>query len=425
MKKRVLIGVMAVCVILPLAFWAQGLSADLPLGAILNRGGRFLALTGFVFILAQFVLSSKIKWIERDIGLDKLIAVHRTFGVAGLVLILIHPVFLFAGDLVQGSPPALSPAKLGGFVSLTLFVAGVGAAILYRRLKLRYETWRAVHLATYLALPLGYLHSLSLGSDLEGPLRAFWLVLAAVYAAVVVHKLWRMVQVRRHPYRVVNVAPETYDVCTLTLEGPRMAYKPGQFLIVQLVRDGRASSPHPFTLASSPTRDRLAISVKASGDFTRTIPDTQPGDLAYVDAPYGAFSFLNHDAPNLVLIGGGIGITPFMSTLRYLYDKKLQRNVVVIWGNKTERDIAFRDEIDRMASEMGSCKVVHCMSSQEDWPGEKGYVTADLLERHLGGVEHPEVFVCGPPVMMNGVIAALHAMGVPRQRIHYERFALR
>jgi len=426
MKKKVLIGVMAVCVLLPLVFWAQSLSAGMSLGAALNRGGRFLALTGFVFILAQFVLSSKIKWIERDIGLDKLIVVHRTCGVAGLSLILVHPVPLFLADLVHGLfPPVLSQPKLVGATALTLFCVGVGAAILYRRLKLRYEMWKAIHWVNYVALPLGFLHSLTLGSDLLGPLRIFWFVLAAVYAAVVAHKLWRLVQVRRHPYRVVDVVPETHDVCTLTLEGPRMAYKPGQFLIVQLVRDGRASSPHPFTLASSPTRDRLAISVKASGDFTRTIPDTRPGDRAYVDAPYGAFSFLNHDAPNLVFIGGGIGITPFMSTLRYMYDKKLQRNVVVIWGNKTERDIAFRDEIDRLAGEMDALRVVHVMSSQADWPGEKGYVTADLLARHLGDVQAPEVFICGPPVMMNGVIKALHGMGISKGQIHFERFALR
>jgi predicted ferric reductase len=424
-KKRVLLGAMAVCVLLPLVFWARTLSAGMSLGAALNRGGRFLALTGFVFILAQFVLSSKIRWIERDIGLDKLIIAHRRCGVAGLVLILVHPVPLFAGDLVDGFGPTISQPKVVGFISLMLFSAGVGAAILTRRLKLRYETWKAIHWATYLALPLGFLHSLTLGSDLAGPLRAFWFALAAVYAAVVAHKLWRVIRVRRSPYRVVDVVQETHDVCTLTMEGPRMAYKPGQFLIVQLVRDGRTSSPHPFTMSSSPTRDGLSISVKASGDFTATIPDTRPGDRAYVDAPYGAFSFLNHDAPNLVFVAGGIGITPFISTLRYMADKKLARSVVLIWGNKTERDIAFRDEIDRLAGEMETLRVVHVMSSQADWPGEKGYVTAGLLERTLGGIADPEVFVCGPPVMMTAVVAALRAVGVPRGQIHYERFALR
>jgi predicted ferric reductase len=161
------------------------------------------------------------------------------------------------------------------------------------------------------------------------------------------------------------------------------------------------------------------------GDFTATIRDTKPTDRAYIDAPYGAFSFLNQDAHNLVFIAGGIGITPFMSMLRYIVDKGLDRNVLLIWGNKAERDIAFRDELDNMVTEVSSLRVVHVMSSQDDWPGEKGYVDAALLNRHIQDVENSQVFVCGPPAMMRQVIAALRELGVPKQKIHYERFALR
>ncbi len=426
MKRWILLAVMGLCITIPVVFWAQTLSPGLPFGEYLYDTGRMLALVGFVFAFFQFVLSSRIKWIERDIGLDKLFNIHRTAGMIALTFLLIHPVCLFLSDISYGDIPSFNLPKAIGFTSLFIFILVVGAAVLYSRLNLKYETWKTIHWASYVALPLGFVHSLRLGSDLVSlPLRVFWLVMGGSYVAILVSKLWNRLQVRRHPYQVAQVVQETHDTWSVHFEGRRIDYQPGQFLTVWLIRSGRVSEPHPFTISSSPTEDRLSISVKSVGDFTDTIRDTKPTDRAYIDAPYGAFSFLNHDAHNLVFIAGGIGITPFMSMLRYIVDKGLDRNVLLIWGNKAERDIAFRDELDKMVTEMPSLQVVHLMSSQDDWPGEKGYVDAALLNKHIQDVENSQVFVCGPPAMMRQVIGALRELGVPKQRLHYERFALR
>jgi len=425
MKKRILLGVMVLFCAIPVIAWARTVNAGLPLGAYSYDLGRLLALVGFVLLFFQFVFSAKIKWIERDIGHDRLIAIHRTSGVVGLVLILIHPAFLFLYDVLSGFGPTFGTGKLIGFVSLALFVLAAGSALLFRRLRLKYETWKAIHWLSYVALPIGFVHSLWIGSDLyTQPLRAFWLLMAAFYVAIVLYKVWNILQVRRRPYRVAEVVPETHDTWTLRFDGPRLGYKPGQFLLVQLERNGRVLESHPFTIASSPTQDKLAISVKAVGDFTATIGQTKPGDRAYIDAPYGVFSFLNHDADDLVFIAGGIGITPFLSMLRYLRDTGLNRRVLLMWGNKTEADIIARGEIDAMCAAMSSLRVIHVMSNQDDWPGEKGFVTAQRLAKYLNGVTAPQVFVCGPPVMMDKVIPSLVSLGIPKQRIHDERFAL-
>jgi predicted ferric reductase len=426
MKRWILLTVMGLCTTVPIVFWAQTLSPGLPFAEYLYDTGRVLALVGFVFALFQFVFSSRIKWIERDIGLDKLFNIHRTAGLIALTFLLIHPVFLFLSDIAYGDMPSFNLPKAIGFTSLFIFILVVGAAVLYSRLNLKYETWKTIHWASYVALPLGFVHSLRLGSDLVSlPLRVFWFVMAGSYVVILASKLWNHLQVRRHPYRVTQVVQETHDTWSLYFEGRRIDYQPGQFLMVWLIRNGRVSEPHPFTITSSPTEDRLSISVKSVGDFTNTIGDTKPTDRAYIDAPYGVFSFLNQDARNLVFIAGGIGITPFMSMLRYMVGKGLDRNVLLIWGNKAERDIAFRDELDSMVAGMPSLRVVHVMSSQDDWPGEKGYVDAKLLNQHIQDVDNPQVFVCGPPVMMRQVIGALRELGVPTQRIHYERFVLR
>lgn len=426
MKRTLLIVVIAITALIPLAVWARTLSSGLPASAYLYSGGRVLALVGFVMVFYQFVLSSKVRWLERGIGLDRMFAIHRVTGVLALILLVIHPAFLFASDLAAGLIPTITPAKIGGAVTLTLLLAVAGAALLYRRLKWSYETWKRIHLASYLVLPAGLLHSLLFGSDTGGGLvRAMWLAMAATYVAIVVAKLLRLADVRRHPYAVAAVTQETHDTWSLRFQGRPVHHQPGQFMTLQLGRQGRVSESHPFTICTSPTSPQLGVTIKAVGDFTATIRETTTQDQAYIDAPYGVFSFMNHDADRLVLIAGGIGITPFMSMLRYMHDRGLERQVLLLWGNKAERDIVFRRELDEMAAAMPTLRVVHVLSAQPDWPGEKGYITAELIQRCAPEVAQSECFVCGPAIMMSKVLAALRQLGVPRRCMHYEKFALR
>ena len=141
--------------------------------------------------------------------------------------------------------------------------------------------------------------------------------------------------------------------------------------------------------------------------------------------PYAVFSFHFHNAQKLVFIAGGIGITPFISMLQAIYEQKLDKKVTLFWGNKTEKDIVFKGKIDRMASELPGLKIVHVLSRQDDWKGEKGRINKDILEKHLNGSIEGEFFICGPPKMMEDVKKDLKSLEVHGKRIHMERFALR
>ena len=275
-------------------------------------------------------------------------------------------------------------------------------------------------------LPFAFVHSFFMGSDLNSrPLRALWMVMAICYVTVLIYKLYRRSYIRGHPFKVVEVRQETQDTWSLYFEGTPIGYKPGQFMMVQLVRDGRVSEPHPFSISSSPTQRRLSISVKSVGDFTSTVGNSKTSDLAYLDAPYGVFSFLNYDDQDLIFLAGGIGITPFVSMLRYIYDTKQERKILLLWANKTEKDIVFRSELEKMEEEISSLRVVHVLSRQEDWPGEKGHISAELVKKYVNDFEKGQFFICGPPPLMDEVIRFLRGLGVNTKRIHYERFALR
>jgi predicted ferric reductase len=418
MKKLILFGLLAVFIAIPFGFWmpafiATDMATDYPCVI-----GRLLALVGFILILFQVVLSSRLKWIERGLGQDKLLGVHKTAGVVGFAFMLSHPVLHASSDLL---------AQGYGLIAVLLALVTVGTAILYGRLSLKYETWKQIHWFNFIVVPIIFAHSLLLGTELNSQpaLRIFWYVLGVLFVLLAGAILWDRIRIKRHLLRVTDVVQETPDTWSLHFKSGSPDHKPGQFLLLSLLHDGRRTGPHPFTISSSPTSGDLSVSVKAVGDFTATVKDTTSADEAYIDMPYGIFSFLNYDAPNLVFIAGGIGITPFISMLRYMVDKKLERNVILIWGNKTEKDIAFKSELEQMAVAMPSLRIIHVLSNQPEWPGEKGYVDTRLLHTHLDGFENPQVFVCGPPVMMTKVVRSLQQVGVPKARIHFERFALR
>ncbi|MFC1713330.1 ferric reductase-like transmembrane domain-containing protein [Candidatus Poribacteria bacterium] len=428
MKKVILRIIMFGFIVLSVVFWARKLASGLPASSYIYDASRVMALVGFVIILFQYVLSSRINLIERDIGLDKLFLEHRRHGVIGLALIFLHPVLLYTSAFMQGHNPFIFPLlKVVGIVAFCVLMVTALAAMLYGRIRMKYGTWKNIHRASYIILPLGFIHSFFMGSDIAGSqtLKIFWIVMACIYIIVVAYRVWNWANVRRHPFKVAEVSQESHDTWSLHFAGEHPAYKPGQFMIIKLVRDGKSAEPHPFTISSSPTRDRLSISVKSVGDFTSTIRNAKADDTAYIEMPYGALNFLNHDDKDLVFIAGGIGITPFMSMLRYIYDSKLDKNVTLIWGNKAEEDILFREEMDRMTAEMPSLNVVHVISKQENWPGEKGYVDSEMLKRHISNFQSGQFFLCGPPRMMFLVEKMLRDLNVAKKRIHYERFALR
>ncbi|UCE18548.1 MAG: ferredoxin reductase family protein [Gemmatimonadota bacterium] len=426
MKKSILLAIMSLCLALPFLIWFRTISWGMPYGLYLYDAGRLLGLVGFILILFQYVFSSKLRIIEKGIGLDVLFSIHRKCGALGLTFVFIHPVLLFLSGVVLGYTPLFPPLKVLGAITLLFLIVAAATAMLQGMLGLKYETWIVIHRVSYIVFALGFIHSIFMGSDFYSrPLRIFWICMMCVYIAVVVYKVWHHFYVKGHPFQIANVSQETHNTWNLYFEGKHLDYVPGQFMIVQLVRKGKVSGPHPFTISSSPTRDRLSICVKSVGDFTSTIGDTRISDRAYIDAPYGMFSFLNHDAPHLVFIAGGIGITPFVSMLRYIYDRKLERNIVLLWGNKTESDIAFREELDHMEREMSTLKIVHVLSEQNDWHGEKGWISAEKLKRYVADFEGSQFFICGPPALMTSVVHILRELKVEKSRIHSERFALR
>ena len=206
-------------------------------------------------------------------------------------------------------------------------------------------------------------------------------------------------------------------------------YQPGQFINVQLTIDGKRIN-RSYTLASSPTRgDACELSIKREpmGLASRFIHDNlKVGDVLKVSGPSGKFIFTGENASGVVLIAGGVGITPVMSILRYLTDRAWIGDIHFLIVAKTEQDLIFRDEIRWLQSRhpnLHVCTTLTRPDSSGMWTGDRGRATGELFTRFVPNLTQLPVYLCGPNEMMDATTELLVGLGVPSHTIFTEAFA--
>lgn len=206
-------------------------------------------------------------------------------------------------------------------------------------------------------------------------------------------------------------------------------FMPGQFAWLTAWKTPFSDSEHPFTIASSAERkDAIEMSIKSLGRFTSKIRQLKPGDKVFVDGPYGYYSVNRYpETKRLVLITGGIGVTPVMSMLRTMADRGDKRPVTLFYCNQEWDTLTFREEVEELQKRL-NMKVIYTIERPpQDWQGEKGFLNSTILNNYLPPEwksDGTEVFLCGPMPMLNAVEKALMASGFKESRIHTERFAL-
>ncbi|MEW5976302.1 MAG: ferredoxin reductase family protein [Acidobacteriota bacterium] len=404
--------------------------------------GKNLALVGFTILAMQFVLSARLKWVERSFGLDILFRFHKSMALLAVLLLISHPLLMALGS---NKWSLLFAVKISwhiwaGRVALLILLVHIFLAVFRLVLRLEYQRWRVIHnLLAALVLPLGFVHSWNAGGDLSGDqeitqLRFLWPVLLALAgAAYLWHRVARPLKLRRRTYHVTDVLKETKDVWTIKLapapDGRRYDYLPGQFHFLTFCHDGGLpTEEHHFTISSSPTEPGFVSStIKRSGDFTGSIGKAKPGDRVLVQGPFGRFSYVLHPQErNLVFIAGGIGITPLMSMLRHMRDTQADIRVLLLYANRKPEDIVFRHELAAIqAGNVPRLEVIHILSqAAEDWKGETGHIDQEKIKLYCGGdVANKAFYICAPHELTNAVLRCLQYHGVADKLIHLERFS--
>lgn len=384
---------------------------------------KIMAIWGTIFIYIQYVLSTRLRWLERNFGLDRMLHQHRYFGRAGVVAITIHGILVLYSQWLRLGRFNFSTFILIGIVALMGYYITAGLASTYKKINLRYETWKNIHLINYILFPISLFHVWNYST--KGSFFYYlWIFFAATYLMIIAYRVHRIHTINTHPYTIVAVAQEAVDTWSLYFKGSAIKHKPGQFMLISLLRQGKRSASHPFTISSSPDSDSISITPKELGDFTSTIKHTKLGDRAFIDAPYGIFSYLNLPQTNLVMLAGGIGITPFMSMLRYMKSYPYPYQITLLWGNKKEAQIAFKEELNQLAVALPSFKWIPVMSHQSDWNGETGYLSFELIQKYHQLNDDTHFLLCGPPPMTQAVLKFLSNAGISRNRVHFEVFEL-
>ena len=407
------------------------------------RGGGFwwdfalaLGYAGLAMMGIQFALTARFKRTAAPFGIDLVYFFHRYLATVAFALVLLHAAVLgiaYPGAL-GGVDPRVAPVHLTiSWLALIAFALLLASSWWRKRIGIEYDHWRRWHLAlALLGVTLSIAHVEGSASYLASPLKqVIWIALPGFWMALVVWvRVVRPSRLQRSPYRVVEVRKERGRSWTLALapeHPPTLTYRAGQFAWLSVRASPFAMREHPFSFSSSPTRKGpLEFTIKELGDFTATIGSLQPGERVYVDGPYGAFGTDRHaDAPGLVLIAGGIGIAPIISMLRAMADGGDTRPLYLFYGNRRWDRVVFREEIDALGERL-QLQCIHVLiEPADDWTGERGYVTRDVLQRHLPtNAAMLQYFVCGPTPMIRLVERSLGELGVPLARLHSEIFDL-
>jgi predicted ferric reductase len=406
------------------------------------EAGVDCAVVGFTILALQFVITARLRWIEAPFGLDLLLMFHRAMALLATALLCVHPLLVASA---HGAWSLLTRLRVhwyiwAGRVALSLLLLHVTVSLLRRVLGLSYERWRRLHnLFALTILSLGFAHSVTVGDDLRSGGLWVWAPMMSIALGcwLYTHTLrpWLLL---RHPFRVMSVKAEAPRVWTLNLWSPEnrpFHFVPGQFQFLRLLGAQVSSEEHPFTIASSPTRRcYISLTVKESGDFTSTLSRVRPGDRATVHGPFGRFSHVLHRSAGegqeeLIFVAAGVGITPLMSMLRYMRDRRESRRVLLVYANRRPEDVLFREELSEMEAAVAPLlKVIHIFSGAPPppctWNRETGRLDAVRLVQLCGGIDGCAFYLCCPPPMTAALIRGLRKMGVSPRRIHTDYFSL-
>jgi predicted ferric reductase len=404
-------------------------------GEALTSAARLTGLLSAYLALIQVVLIARLPFLERLVGFDRLTVWHRWNGHACLDLVLAHVVLSIWGYSLMdhlslaketssmiwgGIYPGMITATVGTF----LFIAVVVSSVVVVRRRLRYEWWYLVHLTAYAAIALAWFHQIPTGNELvlDRVAADYW---NSLYIATLVLLVFFRIGVPvlnafRFRLRVAEVVEEGPGVVSLRIAGrglDRLKADSGQFFLWRfLARDSWWAS-HPFSLSATPTNDSMRITVKALGDFSGKIRRVRPGTRVVAEGPFGTFTELVRRREKVVLIAGGIGITPIRALL-----EQMTGDVTVLYRVVRDDDIIFRDELEELAS--GRNIDLRFVVGDHDTDEGRDLLSPQHLQEIVPDIAEREVYVCGPPAMTNAIRANVRHANVPARFIHAERFAL-
>jgi predicted ferric reductase len=405
-------------------------------GKVLNAGRITGLLAGYLMALVV-LQTARVPALERRVGSDRVARWHAMSGRYTLSLVVAHVFLTMWGyalqsgrslsDIVRqttdsiGQLPDMGKAAVGTGLFVLIGLTSAGAV----RRRMPYDTWYHVHLLTYAAVFLTFWHQITTGNDfaVEPMAKTFWY---GLYGAVTLLVVWYRVltPIRlnlRHGMRVEAVVEETPGIVSVLIGGRklhRIGAEAGQFFRWRFLAPGMRFSSHPYSLSAAPRPDMLRITVKAIGDHSARLRELRPGTRVWAEGPYGAMTASRRSRGKVLLVAGGVGITPMRALFETLPGSA--GDLTLLYRANSTQDLALWDELAAIAKERGA-RLMYAVNSPD---GERPDISAENLQRKIPDIERHDVFMCGPAGFAQSVYEALRGAGVPARRIHHESFEM-
>jgi ferredoxin-NADP reductase len=234
-------------------------------------------------------------------------------------------------------------------------------------------------------------------------------------------------------YFVIDNRPMTTSTLLLTFKrGPKtkpLSFQPGQYAVISFKQNGRPTPARCFSIVNSPTEHGIIqCSIRKKGRFTNAAASLRAGDEVNISGPFGGFVFDERRDRKIVLIAGGIGITPFMSMIQYATNNKLTNDITLIYSCNDQNDVPFVEQLVDIEKRNPHFKIIFAISSGPtnrfaDYNVIAGRITSDVIGsavKYSYGAK--TFFVCGPVTFMNAMTDILFENGVSEDRVMTEAF---
>jgi len=432
-KRQFILGAIALLLLIMFYGWliksGHTLTTSSERIIAISRLAGIIATAG---VLLEFLVMSRAPFIENNFSLEEINEFHRYAGYAIVYSLIVHVVFVTIG---YGALDHLSlwrqfwafPSQFSGLLSALVgsvaLITAAAFSIKLIRNKIPYEIWYFIHIIVYGSIILTFSHQIDSGGDVSALpwMRAYWyflfglLFVIVAYYRFIRHALLSLY----HGFRVEKIVPEANGIYSVYISGKnihKFTYVAGQYAHWRFLHPHFILQNHPFSISSIPGSDHLRFTFRTSGDFTNKLTSVPIGTRLFVDGPRGSFVTDHSYDRKVLMIAGGIGVSPFIPLTKSLLEDK--RDVTVLYSVVNREDVAFREEFNQLLNTYpGTFRLTIHVAS------ETGYITEATLLKFVAEDRDEAVYVCGPPAMTNSIIKQLKNLDFYDDQIITEQFS--
>ncbi|MDD4804755.1 MAG: FAD-dependent oxidoreductase [Candidatus Pacebacteria bacterium] len=231
-------------------------------------------------------------------------------------------------------------------------------------------------------------------------------------------------QNNKREFILIEKKKETDGITSLffkTVDGLRYEYVSGQYVVVKKEPTGRGKS---YTISSDPSLENICITVKRKGEMSSFLIDLNIGEKITFEGPYGSF-YPKEEDMNIVMIAGGIGVTPFYSIIKNKIKLNFNKQILLLYSNKTVEKTPFFEGLNKLSENNSNFKIIYFLTGENtknSLVNEYARISGETIKKYVKVLENKHYYVCGSIEFVNNIWKILKKIGIDESFIFTETF---